>query len=138
MFFTNVSVSAKMLHPVYRGQKLLAVVRQDALENLSGIASKIDTAAPTKEEFFSFLDFQPPFHEKTTATGVQYWKVYMPDQAMSKFALLLSCLPASQATVERVFSVAKFQSTDRETLSAERLAMETFIMVNAKAIEYHA
>ena len=44
--------------------------------------------------------------------------------------------PDSHASVERVFSSAKWHFEDRERLSPEKLGKETMIRVNSKALGY--
>ena len=95
------------------------------------------------KDILSFLGHEPPFEMKITdqegkqkMSAAQYWKSYMQDQQLSSFGLAVSILPSSQASVEHVFSSAKWQFEDRERLAPEKLAMETFIRVNSKALGY--
>ena len=48
----------------------------------------------------------------------------MADTPVSPLAAPLAALPSSQAMVERAFSSAGWQATDRENLSSEHLAEE--------------
>ena len=61
----------------------------------------------------------------------------MKDSPLSQLGQRLASLPASQATVERVFSSATFQREGRETMSSESLAKEVYIRVNSLQLPYH-
>ena len=143
LFLTHAAALANMMHPVYRGEKLAANVRRSALEKVGELAQKLKVEPPVVSDILAFMGFEPPFEGKildeegkVKMSPAQYWKSYMQDQKMSAFALAVSLLPSSQASVERVFSSAKWQAEDRERLAPEKLAMEVYIGINSKALSY--
>ena len=62
--------------------------------------------------------------------------MYMADSPVGPLGQVMSALIASQASVERVFSSAGWQSQDRESLVCESLKEEVYIQVNALQLGY--
>ena len=119
-----------MVNPEFREEKLDPANRCEALQALPHLVTKFPGCESAKaEDILSFMAHVAPFHAVVKISPIIYWKTYMVDHPLSKFALLLSSLPASQAAVERVFKSAKWQQDDRERLATNRLA----IRVNARA-----
>lgn len=57
----------------------------------------------------------------------------MVDSPLCKMGAILGALPSSQSEVERVFSAAGWQATDRERLSQSSLAQEVCYVRNSLA-----
>ena len=63
-----------------------------------------------------------------------YPKKAVENSPIASLGCFLSAVPASQASVERVFSAADFQADGRCRLSFEHLAREVYIRVNHLAL----
>ena len=137
MFLTEPALLAYLLHPKFRGEGLLATERRRACDyipqacQIAGIEKR-----PNVAEVLSFVDKQPPYAGDSECSLYQYWSVYMADLAVGPLGQVMSALIASQASVERVFSSAGWQSQDRESLVCESLKEEVYIRVNALQLGY--
>ena len=58
-----------------------------------------------------------------------YWALF-PDNPLSQFATIVAHLPASSASVERVWSAMNCAVASRENLTTENLAKEAFVRFN--------
>ena len=63
-------------------------------------------------------------------TCFNLWSAVFPTTSLSPLAKLLSTLPCSQASVERVFSAADWAVDNRERLGFDKLALEVSLRFN--------
>lgn len=59
----------------------------------------------------------------------QFWALFT-DSPIASAAVKLACLPAANASTERIFSAAAFTTDHRHRLSPEKVEMEVFIRCN--------
>ena len=57
-----------------------------------------------------------------------FWATLHVDNCIAPLGKLLASIPASQASVERVFSTADWLATNRDRLGFRKLARDTFIL----------
>ena len=76
--------------------------------------------------------YQEPFNEDPDYSTWDYWANVWSDSSIAWAGQIIGTLPATQATVERVFSVASIQSEGRRgaVLGQDRLAWEVYIRKN--------
>ena len=63
-----------------------------------------------------------------------FWATLHVDSCIAPLGKLLASIPASQASVERVFSTADWLATNWERLGFRKLARDTFIRYNHEAL----
>ena len=104
-------------------------------DNRVKLAAKLKVQSPAVKDILSFMGHEPPFEVQMLDQDGKEKK----DERCAVLEIIharsVSVLPSSQASVERVFSSAKWQIEDRERL-APKLAMKTYIRVNSKALSY--
>ncbi len=137
MLLTPAALLANILIPQHRGQMLTDEQIRQALKSIPKVCQDLLIDVPSITEVINFKDHRPPYADSPDCKPFQYWKAYMSGTPLSKLGELLSALPASQATVEKVFSSAGWQSEGRENLSSEHLYQEVFIRVNAHQLGYN-
>ena len=127
MMFTPTALVANLLHPKYRGRSLPSKELRLALEEVAKCGEHLQVAYPTPEEVLDFVGGQPPYDGNLECHPWQYWTTLFKDDPLSPLGRVMSTLPASQATVERVFSSAQWQCESRGRLSQDLLAKEVYI-----------
>lgn len=117
--FNNVTIAANFLHPVYRGQKLSDLQKNEVNDYLfelldsDGLESfRLFTSG---EGFFSSLE-----RKKITSPKTYWFYAMRQHSQLAKLATKLLLIPASTAQLERLFSNWSFvHSETRNRLSVE-------------------
>ena len=60
-----------------------------------------------------------------------FWKRVFPDSVLASQAAVYCSLPATSASVERVWSAAAYQTQGRERLTTEHLFRELYVKMNS-------
>lgn len=88
------------------------------------IIPQYDSQCPAVDDVVNFMQKKDPYHLVPSCSAFSYWHTIMSDSPLSPLGEVMASLPASQACVERIFSSAGWQATDRENLSSQNLARE--------------
>ena len=126
MLLRPVAVLANMLNPRCRGILLKEEERASALKVLGSFSEELGIPAPSVDEVLEFTQCRGAFVGvgDLQCTCFNLWSAVFPTTSLSPLAKLLSTLPCSQASVERVFSAADWAVDNRERLGFDKLALE--------------
>jgi len=92
----------------------IASVEVNSFLNCPRFLGRFFLQAPSIEEVANFIGKRPPCEAEILCPPAQYWSVIYPDSPISPLARMMTAFPSSQTDVERVFSTASFQASDRE------------------------
>ena len=123
MLLRPVAVLANMLNPRCRGILLKEEERASALKVLGSFSEELGNPAPSVDEVLEFTQCRGAFVGvgDLQCTCFNLWSAVFPTTSLSPLAKLLSTLPCSQASVERVFSAADWAVDNREMLGFDNL-----------------
>ena len=84
------------------------------------------------DEVIEFVQCKGKFEKVTEFECSPYnlWASVLPTSSLSPLTRLLSSLPCSQASVERVFSAADRAASNRERVGFEKLSREVKLRFN--------
>lgn len=142
-FFRDWTCVANLMDPRYRGESLgpdrkrrtINFILTEGWKKLMG-----DTPPPTTDDFFHFINLTGVYSTgrpwiSPTLTPASFWSVFT-DTSLSEFALKAAQLPATTASVERVWSHMAQNIHGRERMGLDNLADEVFVSWNAHLLGY--
>ena len=108
-----------------------------------GLAFIVDTAwphlmgdipVPPLDEFVEYQSLSSKYVAgkswvSNSVGPITFWSLF-PDSPLQFFAKCVAMLPASEASVERVFSALSFAADQRERMTIEHLEKEAYIRWN--------
>ena len=132
LFFQAPAVLANIFHHKCRGASLDADVRSDALQKMPSLAESLNVKSPDMNELMDYMESRNQFAgvSSLSCKSFDLWSTLFPKTSLSPLGKLLSSLPCSQNSVERVFSAADWAADNRERLGFEKLALEVYVRFN--------
>ena len=127
---------ANLLDHRYRGQNMTPELRGKAVRAVQGLARDLEVNAPSLDEVLAFVGETGAYQNSGSVSchPFLFWATLHVDSCIAPLGKLLASIPASQASVERVFSTADWLATNRDRLGFRKLARDTFIRYNHSAL----
>ena len=140
MFMGPWSCCAYLLNPQFRGENLTPLKRRTTIEFFLATAWPLicgDEPPPPLDDIMDFLALSGSFEGGARWIGkggaTTFWKVFT-DLPLAKAALIVSGLPSSSASVERLWSFASFMQEGRVRLTEDHFVEQVYVRWNNSAL----
>ena len=135
MFLRPLACLSNLMDHRYRGRSLGCERRTSTLATLDKYCDLLKVPCPGLDDLAEFCAAKGRFSRIATlhCTPLTMWQVVFEGDPLATLGLLVTTLPCSQASSERVFSSADWLATDRERLGFAKLARQVFVRWNIRS-----